>query len=72
MLGEIAIWESEKTGDRLYRGGEIFQSQSSATGESRLPYVKMMEGFLDDTKSVLVLGCEEEILRRCCRVPAKM
>src|SRR5258708_37662232 len=35
----------------------MFQSQSSATGESRLPYVKMMEGFLDDTKSVLVLGC---------------
>lgn len=57
ILGEIAIWESEKTGDRLYREGEIFQSQSSATGESRLPYVKMMEGFLDDTKSVLVLGC---------------
>ncbi|SDS46010.1 hypothetical protein SAMN05444158_2123 [Bradyrhizobium canariense] len=56
-LDEIAIWECERTGDRLYREGEIFQSQSSATGESRLPYVKMMEGFLNDAKSVLVLGC---------------
>jgi len=42
-LGEIAIWESEQTGDRFYREGEIFQSQSSASGESRLPYVKIME-----------------------------
>jgi hypothetical protein len=44
-LGDIAIWESERTGDRLYREGEIFQSQSSPAGESRLPYVKMMEAF---------------------------
>jgi hypothetical protein len=36
-LGEIAIWESERTGNRLYREGEIFQSQSSASGESRIP-----------------------------------
>jgi spermidine synthase len=56
-LGEIAIWESERTGDRLYREGEIFQSQSSASGESRLPYVKMMEAFLGDAKNVLLLGC---------------
>lgn len=56
-LGDIAIWESEQTGDRLYREGEIFQSQSSATGESRLPYVQMMEAFFEDAKSVLVLGC---------------
>jgi spermidine synthase len=56
-LGEIAIWESEQTGDRLYREGELFQSQSSASGESRLPYVKMMEAFLSDAKSVLLLGC---------------
>jgi protein PhnA len=33
-LGEIAIRESERTGDRLYREGEIFQSQSSASRES--------------------------------------
>jgi hypothetical protein len=52
-LGEIAIWESERTGDCLYREGEIFQSQSSASGESRLPYVKMMEAFLGDAKNVL-------------------
>ncbi|MEH6952811.1 methyltransferase domain-containing protein (plasmid) [Nitrobacter sp. NHB1] len=56
-LGDIAIWESERTGDRLYREGEIFQSESSATGESRLPYVKMMEVFLGDAKNVLLLGC---------------
>src|SRR5260370_15129725 len=56
-LGEIAIWESERTGDRFYREGEIFQSQSSAAGESRLPYVKMMERFLSDANSVLLLGC---------------
>src|ERR1700682_5973755 len=56
-LGEIAIWESEQTGDRLYREGELFQSQSSASGESRLPYVKMMEAFLSDANSVLLLGC---------------
>ncbi len=56
-LGEIAIWESERTGDRFYREGEVFQSQSSASGESRLPYVKMMEGFLSDANSVLLLGC---------------
>ena len=56
-LGEIAIWESEQTGDRLYREGEIFQSQSSASGESRFPYVKIMEAFLSDAKSVLLLGC---------------
>ena len=56
-LGEIAIWESERTGDRFYREGEIFQSQSSASGESRLPYVKIMEAFLGDAKSVLLLGC---------------
>jgi SAM-dependent methyltransferase len=55
--GEIAIWESEQTGDRLYREGEIFQSQSSASGESRLPYVKMMEVFLGEAKNVLLLGC---------------
>ncbi len=36
-LGEIAIWESERTGNRLYREGEIFQSQSSASRESRVP-----------------------------------
>ena len=51
-LGEIAIWESERTGDCLYREGEIFQSQSSASGESRFPYVKMMEAFLGDANSV--------------------
>ena len=56
-LGDIAIWESERTGDRLYREGEFFQSQSSAAGESRLPYVKMMEAFLGDAKNVLLLGC---------------
>jgi SAM-dependent methyltransferase len=56
-LGEIAIWESERTGDRLYREGEIFQSQSSASGESRFPYVKIMEAFLGDANSVLLLGC---------------
>lgn len=56
-LGEIAIWESEQTGDRLYREGEIFQSQSSASGESRFPYVKMMEAFLGDANNVLLLGC---------------
>src|SRR5260370_18338445 len=56
-LGEIAIWESERTGDRLYREGELLQSQSSASGESRLPYVKMMEAFLSDADSVLLLGC---------------
>jgi hypothetical protein len=36
-LGDIAVWESEKTRDRFYLEGEIFQSQSSAAGESRLP-----------------------------------
>ena len=56
-LGDIAIWESEKTRDRFYLEGEIFQSQSSAAGESRLPYVKMMEAFLGDAKNVLLLGC---------------
>ena len=56
-LGDIAIWESEKTRDRFYLEGEIFQSQSSAAGESRLPYVKMMEAFLGDVKSILLLGC---------------
>ena len=56
-LGEIAIWESEQTGDRYYREGEVFQSQSSASGESRFPYVKMMEAFLSDANSVLLLGC---------------
>src|SRR6478609_7152789 len=56
-LGEIVIWESEQTGDRLYREGEIFQSQSSASGESRFPYVKIMEAFLSDASSILVLGC---------------
>jgi SAM-dependent methyltransferase len=56
-LGEIAIWESERTGDRLYREGEVFQSQSSPAGESRLPYVKMMEAFLGNAKNVLLLGC---------------
>jgi SAM-dependent methyltransferase len=56
-LGEIAIWESEQTGDRFYVEGEIFQSQSSACGESRFPYVKMMETFLRDANSVLLLGC---------------
>ncbi len=39
-LGEIAIWESERTGDRLYREGEILQSQSSMSGEGRFPYVR--------------------------------
>jgi hypothetical protein len=34
-LGEIAVRESERAGDRLYRAGEIFQS--SAFGESRFP-----------------------------------
>ncbi len=56
-LGDIAIWESEQTGDRFYCEGEIFQSQSSASGESRLPYVKMMEAFLSDANSILLLGC---------------
>ena len=56
-LGEIAIWESKQTGDRFYREGEIFQSQSSTSGESRFPYVKMMEAFLSDANSVLLLGC---------------
>lgn len=56
-LGEIEIWESKQTGDRLYREGELFQSESSASGESRFPYVKMMDVFLSDTKSVLLLGC---------------
>lgn len=56
-LGDIAIWESEKTRDRFYLEGEIFQSQSSAAGESRLPYVKMMEAFLTDATNVLLLGC---------------
>ncbi|WP_426440311.1 class I SAM-dependent methyltransferase [Bradyrhizobium genosp. P] len=56
-LGEIEIWESKQTGDRLYREGELFQSESSASGESRFPYVKMMEVFLSDAKSVLLLGC---------------
>jgi hypothetical protein len=37
-LGKIAIWESERTDNRLYREGEIFQSQSSASGESRFPF----------------------------------
>ena len=52
-LGDIAIWESEKTRDRFYLEGEIFQSQSSAAGESRLPYVKMMEAFLGNAKNIL-------------------
>jgi spermidine synthase len=56
-LGDIAVWESEKTRDRFYLEGEVFQSQSSAAGESRLPYVKMMEAFLSDAKKVLLLGC---------------
>jgi SAM-dependent methyltransferase len=56
-LGDIAIWESEKTRDRFYLEGEIFQSQSSAAGESRLPYVKMMEAFLGNAKNILLLGC---------------
>ena len=56
-LGDIAIWESEKTGDRFYLEGETFQSQSSAAGESRFPYVNLMEAFLEDAKSVLLLGC---------------
>jgi len=56
-LGEIEIWESERTGDRLYREGELFQSESSASGENRFPYVKMMEVFLSNAKSVLLLGC---------------
>ena len=56
-LGDIAIWESEKTRDRFYLEGEIFQSHSSAAGESRLPYVKIMEAFLSDAKNVLLLGC---------------
>ena len=38
-LGDIAIWESEKTRDRFYLEGGIFQSQSSAAGESRHPYL---------------------------------
>ena len=37
-LGEIAIRESERTGDCQYREGKIFQSQSSASGESRFPF----------------------------------
>jgi hypothetical protein len=37
-LGAIAIRESERAGDRLYRKGEIFQSQSSASGESPFPF----------------------------------
>ena len=30
---------------------------SSASGESRFPYVKMMEAFLGDANNVLLLGC---------------
>lgn len=57
VLGEIAIWESETSGDRLYREGEIFQSQSSPSGESRFPYVQMVRRFLEPTKNILLLGC---------------
>src|SRR5260370_21885494 len=56
-LGEIASWNGNMTVFRLYGEGELLQSQSSASGESRLPYVKMMEAFLNDAKSVLLLGC---------------
>jgi hypothetical protein len=40
-LGEIANRESERTGDRQYREGKIFQSQSSASGESRIPFPRI-------------------------------
>jgi hypothetical protein len=70
-LGEIAIWESEQTGDRYYREGEVFQSQSSASGESRFPYVKMMEAFLSDENSVLLLGCGGATSRRCWHAEAR-
>jgi spermidine synthase len=56
-LGDIAIWESEETGDRYYCEGEIFQSQSSTSGDSRFPYVKIMDAFLSDANNVLLLGC---------------
>jgi hypothetical protein len=69
-LGDIAVWESEKTRDRFYLEGEIFQSQSSAAGESRLPYVKMMEAFLSDAKFFCSVVAEG-IWRRCCLARAK-
>jgi SAM-dependent methyltransferase len=56
-LGEIAIWESLTSGDRLYLEGEIFQSRSSPSGESRLPYVQMFRRFLQPANNVLLLGC---------------
>jgi hypothetical protein len=31
-LGEIAIWESERTGDRLYREGEISRAKARRPG----------------------------------------
>ena len=34
------FWQSEQTGDRYYREGEVFQSQSSASGEKLLPIRK--------------------------------
>ncbi len=57
MLGEITLLESEITGDRVYLEGEIFQSESSPTGMSRFPYVRMFENFLEPAQSVLLLGC---------------
>jgi SAM-dependent methyltransferase len=56
-LGEIVIWESLTSGDRLYLEGEIFQSQSSPSGESRLKYVQMFQRFLQPANNVLLLGC---------------
>src|SRR5260370_23343633 len=55
--GKTGVGEREGAGGRLYREGEILQSQSSASGESRFPYVKMMEAFLSDANTVLLLGC---------------
>ena len=66
VQGEIAIWESEQTGDRFYREGEIFQSQSSASGESRFPYVKIMEAFLSDAPRVSCSSDVAEATSRLC------
>ena len=57
MLGDIAIWENEADGNRLYLEGDIFQSHGSQAGETQLDYVKIMKFFLSETKNVLVLGC---------------
>lgn len=56
-LGEITIWEDEADGARYYLEGDIFQSHGTASGQSRLDYVKVMEAFLRRAQDVLVLGC---------------